>query len=100
MVLKPDQENPIMDAMNNSAKRRSANSKLESLEGRGAAQSADPSSTGRSIHEASPVGSSGSNGVIERGIQGIGGQVRTIKLALESRIAVEIPRVIDDDVTR
>ena len=56
VVLKSDQENSIMDVLNNVAKRRSANSKLELLEGRGI-QSAGPQ--GRSIPEASPVGSSG-----------------------------------------
>ena len=51
---------------------------------------------GRAILEASPVCSSGSNGVIERAVQAIEGQVRTIELALESRIGVEIPS--DHDV--
>ena len=93
VVLKSDQENAIMDVLNNVAKRRSADSKLESFEGRGP-QSVGPQ--GRVIHEVSPTGSSGSNGVIERTVQAIEGQVRTIKLALESRIGVEIPS--DHDV--
>ena len=42
------------------------------------------------------MGSSGSNGVIERAVQAVEGQVRTIKLALESRIGVETLR--DHDV--
>ena len=89
VVLNSDQEkNSIMDVLNSVAKRRSANSKLELLEGRGIL-SAGPQ--GRSIPEASPVGSSGSNGVIERAVQAIEGQARTIKLALESRIGAEIP---------
>ena len=33
----------------------------------------------------SPVGDSASNGVIERGIQSVQGQIRTIKNALEAR---------------
>ena len=94
VVLKSDQENYIMDVLNNVARRRSADSKLESFEGRGD-QSVGPSQ-GRAIPEASPIGSSGSNGVIERAVQAIEGQVRTIKLALESRIGVEIPS--DHDV--
>ena len=93
VVLESDQENAIMDVLNNVAKRRSADSKLESFEGRGP-QSVGPQ--GRAIHEASPIGSSGSNGVIERTVQAIEGQVRTIKLALESRIGVGIPS--DHDV--
>ena len=40
----------------------------------------------RTIVEQSPVGSSGSNGVVERAVQTVEGQVRVLKLALESRI--------------
>ena len=93
MALKSDQENPIMDVLSNVAKRRSADSKPELLEGRGV-QSAGPQ--GRAIPEASPVSSSGSNGAIERAVQAIDRQARTIKLALESRIGSEIPS--DHDV--
>ena len=35
VVSKSDQENPIMDVLNNVARRRSADSKLELFEGRG-----------------------------------------------------------------
>ena len=94
MVLKSDQENSIMDVLNNVARRRQADSKLEHFEGRGP-QTAGPRQ-GRGIPEMSPVGSSGSNGVIERTVQAIEGQVRTLKLALESRIGVGIPS--DHDV--
>ena len=94
MVLKSDQENSIMDVLNNVARRRSADSKLELFEGRGDQTVGPPQ--GRAILEASPVGSSGSNGVIERAVQAIEDQVRTIKLALESRIGVKIPS--DHDV--
>ena len=45
---------------------------------------------GRHIPEASPVGSSGSNGFIELGIQAVEGQGRTMKLAFESRIGEQI----------
>ena len=95
-VLKSDQENSIMDVLNNVARRRSADSKLESFEGRGYQTVGPPQ--GRAILEASPVGSSGSTGVIERAVQAIEGQVRTIKLALESRIGMETPS--DHDVAR
>ena len=93
VVLKSDQENSIMDVLNNVARRRSADSKLEPFEGDGF-RTVRPQ--GRAILEASPKGSSGSNGVIERAVQGVEGQVRTIKLALESRIGVGIPS--DHDV--
>ena len=95
MVLKSDQELSLMHVLNNLAKRRSATSKLELREGSGV-KSVGPSRSGRSIHEASPVGSSGSNGVIERAIQGIKGQRRTLKLVVESRIGVGI--LSDHDV--
>ena len=45
----------------------------------------------RTVHEASPVGSSQSNGFIERAIQDEEGQIRTIKSDLESRIQGAIP---------
>ena len=45
----------------------------------------------RTIHESSPVGSSQSNGFIERAIQDEEGQIRTIKLDLESHIRSKIP---------
>ena len=49
---------------------------------------------GRKILEESPVKSSGSNGVVERGIQGVEGQIRALLLALEARTAVKIdPRM-------
>ena len=83
-----------MDVLNNVARRRLADSKLESFEDRGSQTVGPPQ--GRAILEASPAGSSGSNGVIERAVQAIEGQVRTIKLALESRIGMEIPS--DHDV--
>ena len=83
-----------MDVLNNVARRRQADSKLEHFGGRGF-QTAGPRQ-GRAIPEASPTGSSGSNGVIERTVQAIEDQVRTMKLALESRIGVEIPS--DHDV--
>ena len=47
--------------------------------------------SGRWIVEHSPVGSSQSNGVIERAVQSIEGQLRVIKLALERRYKVELP---------
>ena len=96
IVLKSDQENAITDLLNNIANRRSASSKLEGAEGEMAAPQsrggpASAGEAGRNIREASPVGSSGSNGFIERGIQDIEGQARTIKLALEAHIGGSIP---------
>ena len=41
---------------------------------------------GRTIIEESPVGSSGSNGGVERCVQGVEGQMRVMLLALEERI--------------
>ena len=56
-----------MDVLNIVARRRSADSKLESFEGRGSQPEGPPQ--GSAIHEASPAGSSGSNGVIERAVK-------------------------------
>jgi hypothetical protein len=47
--------------------------------------------SGKWIIENSPVGASASNGVVERGIQSVQGQVRIIRLALERRYGVSIP---------
>jgi hypothetical protein len=44
----------------------------------------------RTIIEESPVGSSGSNGVVERAVQSVEGQIRALKLALENRIKFKI----------
>jgi hypothetical protein len=44
----------------------------------------------RTIVEESPVQSSGSNGVVERAVQTIEGQVRVLKLGLEEKIGAEI----------
>ena len=43
------------------------------------------------MKQESPVGSSASNGVIERGVQTVEGQIRVIKNALEERMNVKIP---------
>ena len=40
--------------------------------------------------EKSPVGSSGSNGVVERGVQSVEGVIRTLLSALEERIGIRI----------
>ena len=45
----------------------------------------------RTHTELSPVGSSQSNGVVERGIQSVQGQVRTMKSALENRWNISFP---------
>ena len=44
----------------------------------------------RTIIEQSPVGSSGSNGVVERAAQTIEGQIRVMKSALEGRIGKKV----------
>jgi hypothetical protein len=44
----------------------------------------------RTIVEESPVKSSGSNGIVERAVQSIEGQIRVMKLALEDRVGEEI----------
>ena len=48
---------------------------------------------GKWMKEHSPVGSSASNGLVERAIQSVQGQVRVLKLALEGRWSVEICRL-------
>lgn len=45
---------------------------------------------GRTVVEESPVGSSGSNGIVERAVQGIEGQVRALLLELVFRLGVEV----------
>ena len=90
IVLKSDQENSIKDLLNNIAQRRSAVSKLEAAAlGHGVLPIA------RSIHESSPVGSSQSNGFIEKAIRDEEGQVRTIKLDFESHSGGKIPSTHD-----
>ena len=44
-----------------------------------------------SAPESSPEGSSQSNGIAERAVQSVEGQVRTMKLALERRVSCKIP---------
>ena len=88
IVLKSDQENSILDVLNIVASRKSASSKVEPVDEEDLAPS---QSQGRSIPESSPVGSSGSNGFIERGIQDVEGQARTIKLAFESHTGANVP---------
>jgi hypothetical protein len=45
----------------------------------------------KTLIEESPVQSSGSNGVVERAVQGVEGQVRVLKLALEERLGAKVP---------
>jgi hypothetical protein len=44
----------------------------------------------RTIVEESPVASSGSNGIVERAVQTVEGQIRVLKLALEERLGMKI----------
>ena len=101
MVFKSDQEPALKDPLHNIANRRSATSKMEKFDNAALDEVLDDATRvdkkketlagsylgeSRAIHESSPVGSSQSNGFIERGIQDVEGQVRTLKLALESHI--------------
>ena len=74
-----------MSLLNNIAARRSAASKLE------VSDEIAVGSEARTIHERPPVGSSQSNGFVERAIQDAEGQIRTIKLDFESRIGTKVP---------
>ena len=86
IVMKSDQENSIVDLLNVISKRRAAASKMEGV----TLGSAVPP-VARTIHEQSPVADSQSNGFIERAIQDIEGQVRTIKSDFEPRAGEKIP---------
>ena len=71
VVFKSDQENAIGDLLNNIAKRRSAATKMEKADEEEMASTVGggvPADRPRTIHEAAPVGSSQSNGFIERAI--------------------------------
>ena len=65
IILKSDQESPIKAVVE-----KVANERMD----------------GQTILENSPVGSSGSNGVIERGVKEFEYQLRTMKSALDSRL--------------
>ena len=71
--MKSDQEESIEALINEIGRRRKA-------EG----------STGKILPEDNPVGSSQSNGVIERAVQSIEAQVRVLRSALEERWSVKI----------
>ena len=45
----------------------------------------------KTFDEVSPVGSSASNGVAERGVQTVEGQIRVLKDAFETRVGVRLP---------
>ena len=101
VVFKSDQENAIGDLLNNIAKRRSALTKMEAADEEeverrttsdpcGDAPAVGSGSGPRTVIESSPVGSSQSNGFIERAIQDEEGQIRTVKADLESKIGTKI----------
>ena len=50
----------------------------------------DSRPAGQTVVEESPVKSSGSNGVVERSVQGVEGQLRVILLAFERRIGHKV----------
>ena len=105
VVFKSDQEPALKDLLNNIANRRSATSKIEKFDKYDLHEVLDDATRmdrkketlagsypeeSRTLHESSPVGSSQSNGFIERGIQDVEVQVRTLKLAFESHIGEKI----------
>ena len=69
LILKSDQEPAIQDFVREIARMRSPAEMLK---------------------EESPVGSSASNGVVERGVQTVQGQVRVLKDAFETRISTKV----------
>ena len=69
LVVKTDQEPAMRALIGEVARRRAADG------------------GGRCVVEHSPVGESQSNGVIERAVKSVEGQVRVAKLALEARVA-------------
>ena len=73
LVVKSDQEEALVPIISDVGKLRAANG------------------GGKFIIENSPVGASQSNGVVERGIQSIAGQVRVLLDAAEARWKVIIP---------
>lgn len=90
VVFKSDQEPALKDLLNTIAARRTAKSKTEKFDkDDGPADGAAPG-VGRTIHESSLVGTSQSNGMIERAIQDVDGQVRTLKLAFESHLVEKV----------
>ena len=74
LILKSDQEPAIMSIVGEVSRIRAAQGGV-----------------GRTIEEVSPVGSSSSNGIVERAIQSIEEQVRVLASALENRWEREIP---------
>ena len=64
-VIKHDQEPAIKDLVKEIARKRAL---------------------GRTISEESPVGSSASNGLAERAVQSVEGQIRVIKSALQEKV--------------
>ena len=91
VVLKSDQEAAMLDLLNNIVSRRPAVSKVEAAETDPQTQGLKSPGVGRGIPESSPVESSASNGFIERGIQSVEGQARTVNSALENHIGTETP---------
>ena len=90
VVFKSDQEPDLKDLLNTIAARRTAKSKIEKLDKDDGPSDGTVPSVGRTSHESSPVGSSQSNGLIERAIQDVEGQVRTLKLAFESHLGEKV----------
>ena len=92
-VYKCDQERAL-EALNQSVIGEFAMPELVEEAARRVGRSASPVDTGDvriAVPENSAVGESQSNGKAERAVQMVEDQVRTIKLALESRIGARIP---------
>ena len=77
LILKSDQEAAIMSVVGEVIRMRAANGGI-----------------GRTIEETSPVGSSSSNGIVERALLSVQEQVRVMSTALEHRWGSEHPRTM------
>ena len=91
LAFKSDQELALKDLLNTVAARRTATSKIDRSDKEEAPEGGDGQVVGRTIHESSPVGSSQSNGLIERAIHDVEWRVRIMKLAFESHLGEKIP---------
>jgi len=87
VILKSDQEPAIKAVVEEMCRVRAAGGedKTEVVQ-----ISVTRNMTTRSVVEASPVGSSGSNGVVERAVQSVEQQMRVMRNALEKRCDVKI----------
>jgi hypothetical protein len=87
VILKSDQEPAIKAVVDEMCKVRAADGEVKTEV---VQISVIRNMTTRSVVEASPVGSSGSNGVVERAVQSVEQQMRVMRNALEKRCDVQI----------